>query len=514
LAVLSVERVRLGELLAGLSIATDLGLGFPPETAVRNTLIAMAIAEELGLDDRARSDLFFASLLSGIGCTGFAHEMAQFFGDEFAAVRVFSKIDSTRPREAMAAVAAAVRGAGPGRRTRVLVNNVSRGKQFGQYVVAADCEGKAGFVRRLGLGDGVAAILTQMLERWDGKGGPRGRAGDVIDIGARIVALALQVEIFHRTEGRDGAVAMSRQRSGGWFDPACVDAFIRCADGVLGVVESGSAWSAGLASEPEPHVAVPPWRIDDVAAVFADFADLKSPYLLGHSRGVARLAVDAAERLGLGEADRVAVRRAALLHDLGRVAVSAAVWDKPGMVSPPEWEQVRLHAYYTERVLNSSSLLQPFAALAGAHHERLDGRGYHRGVTTLPPPARVLAAADVLHALTEPRPHRPPLDLEAAGAVVEAMARTRTLDPDAASAVCTVASAPMTPPAPVRPAGLTEREMEVARLLARGRSNKQIARELVIAQGTVGTHVAHVYQKAGVSTRAGIAMFAMEHGLV
>jgi HD-GYP domain-containing protein (c-di-GMP phosphodiesterase class II) len=512
--VTSDERVRLGELLAGLSIATDLGLGFPPETAVRDTLIALAIAEELGLDDRARSDLFFASLLRAVGCTGFAHEMAHFFGDEFAAAKAFSRVDSRRPREAMTAVAATVRSAGRGRRTRALVNNVVRGKQVGEFLVAADCEGMSGFVRRLAVGDGVTTTLMQIFERWDGKGVPRGLASDAIDLGARIFMLADQAETFHRTEGRDGALAMARRRSGGWFDPACVEAFSRCADDVSAVVESGSAWSAALAAEPEPHVVVPPWRVDDVAAIFADFVDLKSPYLLGHSTGVARLAVGAAERLGLDDAERVTLRRAALLHDLGRVAVSAAVWDKPGPLSPPEWEQVRLHAYYTERVLNSSPLLRPLAALAGAHHERLDGQGYHRGVTTVPPAARILAAADVLQALTEPRPHRPALTLEQAGAEVEAMAREGTLDPDAATAVCAVAGAPMTAPAPARPAGLTEREVEVVRLLARGRSKKEIARELVIAPGTVHTHVTHLYQKAGVSTRAGIALFAMEHGLV
>jgi HD-GYP domain-containing protein (c-di-GMP phosphodiesterase class II)/DNA-binding CsgD family transcriptional regulator len=508
------ERVRLADLLAGLSVATDLGLGVPPESTVRSTLIAQAVAEELGLAAGARSDLYYATLLRSVGCTGFAHELADWFGDEFAAVRAVADVDMSRPREALGALAATVRGAGRGRRTRALVSTTVNGKEVDRYITAADCEGMASFVRRFAVGNGVGPMLQQVFERWDGKGAPRGLVGEDIDVGTRVLVLAEQAEAFLRTRGRAGTVEMVRRRSGGWFDPDCVQAFLRCVDEVFAVVESGSAWEAALAAEPEPQVTVPPWGVDDVAAAFADFADMKSPYLLGHSPGVADLAVAAAERLGLDDGDRTTLRRAALLHDLGRVAVSTRLWDKPGPLSPPEWEQVRLHAYYTERVLAGSPLLQPLAAVAGAHHERLDGSGYHRGVTTAPRAARVLAAADAFHALTEVRPHRPPLPPERAGAEIEAAARTGSLDPDAVGAVCAAAGTPIERVAREWPAGLTDREVDVLRLLARGRSKKQIAAELVIAPGTVHTHVTHLYQKSGVSTRAGIALFALEHQLL
>jgi HD-GYP domain-containing protein (c-di-GMP phosphodiesterase class II)/DNA-binding CsgD family transcriptional regulator len=508
------ERVRLADLLAGLSVATDLGLGVPPESTVRSTLIAQAVAGELGLDARTRSDLYYATLLRSVGCTGFAHELVHFFGDEFAAVRAVQAVDATRSREALGAVAASVRGAGRGRRTRTLLNTTVKGKEIDRLIVTADCEGMASFVRRFAVGHGVGAMLQQVFERWDGKGAPRGLAGEDIGVGARVLVLAEQAEAFLRTQGRAGTVDMARRRSGGWFDPACVQALLRCADDVFAAVESGSAWESALAAEPEPHVTVPPWGVDDVAAAFADFADMKSPYLLGHSPGVAHLAVAAAERLGLDDADRTTLRRAALLHDLGRVAVSTRLWDKPGPLSPPEWEQVRLHAYYTERVLAGSPLLQPLAAVAGAHHERLDGSGYHRGVTTAPRAARVLAAADTFHALTEVRPHRPALPPERAGAEIETAARTGSLDPDAVGAICEAAGTPIERVARDWPAGLTDREIDVLRLLARGRSKKQIAAELVIAPGTVHTHVTHLYQKTGVSTRAGIALFALERELL
>jgi HD-GYP domain-containing protein (c-di-GMP phosphodiesterase class II) len=181
-----------------------------------------------------------------------------------------------------------------------------------------------------------------------------------------VLVLAEQAEAFLRTQGRTGTVEMAQRRSGGWFDPACVQAFLRCADEVFAVVESGSAWEAALDAEPRATCHRAAVGVDDVTAAFADFADMKSPYLLGHSLGVADLAVAAAERLGIDDADRTTLRRAALLHDLGRVAVSTRLWDKPGPLSPPEWEQVRLHPYYTERVLaGSPPLLQPLAAAVG-----------------------------------------------------------------------------------------------------------------------------------------------------
>lgn len=513
---MSASSFPLSELLAALSLATDAGNGFPPEKTLRNTLLALGIAGELGLDDRDRSDLYHASLLRFIGCTAFTYELARISGDEFSALQAFAPADERRPSEAIHAMFAAGRGQSVARRTRGLVANIVRGKAFGEYVVRADCEANARFARRFGMGSGMVSILEQLYERWDGKGAPRTLRGDEISPGARILTVAHQAEIFHRVHGRDAAKAMSRQRSDGWFDPACVGAFERCADELFDQIERGSVWEEVLAAEPLPRVTVDEGGVDDLAEGFADFADLKSPSLLGHSRGVARLAEDAGRAGGLPAEDVATLRRAALFHDLGRVAVSSSVWEKPVALSAAEWEQVRLHAYHTERVLARSPHLAGLAQIAGMHHERLDGTGYHRGSTSaaIPVAARILAAADVYQALTERRPYRAAFSPDAAVKQIEGEVASGRLDRDAAAAVCAAAGGVLPKQRSSWPAGLTDREIEILRLLARGRSKKEIAKELVIAPGTVHTHVTHIYAKIGSSTRAGAALFAMEHDLI
>ena len=513
------DGIRLAELLAAISLATDLGRGFPPEKALRTCLIAGLIAEELGLDGRARSDIFYASLIHPVGCTAFTHEAARRFGtNELVGIPAYARVDTTRVTEGVRAMREEVRGEPVGLRVRAMAKSVTAGRRFLDYVVRADCEAGMSFTRRVGLEETVATIVGQTHERWDGKGLPAGLAHEGIELGARVIALADQAELFHRTEGRAETLAMLRRRASGWFDPALATAFERRAADIFDALEAGSVWDAVLVAEPLPFVSIPESRVDDLAEAMADVVDLKSPYFLGHSGGVARLAEEGAVKLGLGEGQPSVVRRAALLADLGRIGVPNRVWDKPGPLTAADWEQVRLHAYHTERVLVRSPVLAPLAELAGMHHERLDGGGYHRGATaaTIPLAARLLAAADVFQALTEPRPHRAAVTPEQAAMEVEAMVAAGTLDPEAASAVCDAAgvalrrgraSAPW-------PAGLTDREVEVLRLLARGLTKKEIARELVIAPGTVHTHTVHIYEKLGVSTRAGVALFTVEHGLV
>ena len=245
-----------------------------------------------------------------------------------------------------------------------------------------------------------------------------------------------------------------------------------------------------------------------------DFADLASPYLAGHSAGVAALAAGAARRCGLGDDEVAVARRAGSVHDLGRVAVHPGTWQEPGPLSPDEWEQVRLHPYHSERVLVRSAWLAPLASLAGAHHERLDGSGYHRGTTAaaLPPAARLLAAADAFHAMTEPRPHREALTPAEAAERLSAQCRSGAFDADAVAAVLEASG--LEAHDIERPAGLTEREVEVVALLARGLQTKQVAAVLGISAKTADRHIQNAYGKIGVSTRAAAALFAMEHGLV
>ena len=511
--------IRLAELLAAISLATDLGRGFPPEKALRTCLVAARLADELGLDNRARGDTFYASLIQPVGCTAFTYEGARLVGtNELKGIPAYVRADTAHLREGLRAMREEVRGEPLGRAARGLFKELTAGRRLLDYVVRADCEAGTRFTERIGLPDSVARVVLQVHERWDGNGLPARLGGDALEPGARVIAVADQVEIFHRLDGRAATREMLRRRMNGWFDPAVVEACERCADDIFGELETGSVWEPVLAAEPTPRVTLPRWRVDDLAQAVADVVDLKSPYFLGHSRGVAELAETAARALGLGEDETTAVRRAGLFHDLGRVGVSNLVWDKPGPLSPPEWEQVRLHAYHTERVLARSPVLAPLAQLAGMHHERTDGSGYHRGVTAaaIPTGARLLAAADVFQALTEPRPQRPARSPEQAAQKIEAMAVSGTLDPESVRAVCDAAgvslrrgraSAPW-------PAGLTDREVEVLRLLARGMTKKEIANALVIAPGTAHTHTVHIYEKLGVSTRAGLALFALERGLV
>jgi HD-GYP domain-containing protein (c-di-GMP phosphodiesterase class II) len=320
---------------------------------------------------------------------------------------------------------------------------------------------------------------------------------------------------FQRLLGGDEhAVRVLSERAGSGLDPE-VAACLADDDGeILALDAKVSAWDEVLAREPHPRLTLEGEAVDRALASMGNFADLISPYLGGHSAGVAELAAAAAARCRLDTPGEVALRRAALVHDLGRVAIGARTWQKPGPLTADEWEQVRLHPYHSERVLSRSPFLAALAPVACAHHERLDGSGYHRGVggADLALPARLLAAADAFHAMTEPRPYREPLPPEAAAETLADEAGAGRLDPDAVAAV--VEAAGQRAPRIERPAGLTEREAEVIGMLARGLQTKQVARALGISVKTADRHVQNAYRKIGVSTRAAATLFAMEHGLV
>jgi DNA-binding CsgD family transcriptional regulator len=313
--------------------------------------------------------------------------------------------------------------------------------------------------------------------------------------------------------GVERAAAVIRERAGAAFDPEIAGCFADNAAEILTPDREGSAWEEMLACEPYPRLSLQGDAIDRALAAMGAFADLVSPSFVGHSAAVADLAEAAAERCRLGVPERGVIRRAALVHDLGRVAVHARAWNRPGPLSADEWEQVRLHPYYTERVLSRSRFLAALAPIAGAHHERLDGSGYHRAATgaVLTPGARLLAAADAYRAMTAPRPHREPLAPERAADVLGEETRHGRLDADAVAAVLEAAG--QSAPRIERPCGLTEREAEVIGLLACGLHTKQVARALGISVKTADRHIQNAYAKIGVSTRAAAALFAMEHGL-
>jgi DNA-binding CsgD family transcriptional regulator len=270
-----------------------------------------------------------------------------------------------------------------------------------------------------------------------------------------------------------------------------------------------------VGAEPALAVMLSGERLDAALAAIANFIDLKSPYFLGHSTAVAELVTEAARRREVGEGEVRTLRRAALVHDFGRLGVSNAILDKRGSLGAGEWERVRLEPYVTERMLGQSPALAPLAAIAVQHRERLDGSGYPRRLSgsAISHSARLLGAADCYQAMREPRPHRPALEADQAAANLRAEVKAGRLDSDAVEAVLGAAGHRV-PRRREGPAGLTPREVDVLRLLARGLPNKQIARQLVISPKTVSNHVEHIYAKIGASTRAAAALFAVQHGLL
>lgn len=505
------DDLRLADLLCALSVTLDLAMAQPPEKSLRSCLVAMRLAQSLGLPLVDQRTVYYTTLLRHLGCTATTHEEARMMGPGVARLRpLMERTDPANKRESLTLLTHVGQGSGI-RRLQYVARTLSAGKSGEAQVLLAICEVGSMLAEGLHLGSAVADALYQNLERWDGTGTPRRLAGEEIGIATRIAEVATQAVIFTGLGGPELAEKMLRKRQAGWLDPHVVAAF---KPDLVGDLETSDVWEEALAAEPQPFWTIAADRVDDVARAFAYFVDLKSPYLFGHSTGVAELVEQAGERL-LDDDERPLVKQAAYLHDLGRIAVPTGVWERSGELRRGDWEQVRLHPYHSERILARSTALEPVATLAGLHHERLDGSGYPRQAKSsdLPPAARLLAVADVFQALTQERPHRAALPPEAAADAVRAEVAAGRLDGDCARAVLEAAGQRVPGRLSSRPSGLSEREVEVLRLLALGRSNAEIARELVISPRTAEHHVQHIYGKIGVSTRAAAALFAMRHGL-
>jgi HD-GYP domain-containing protein (c-di-GMP phosphodiesterase class II) len=508
--------LRLADLIAALSQVTDLGMGQPPEDAIRSCLLATALARRMDFSERDVGEVYYTTLLQHVGCTAYAYETAALLGGDDIAVRAGgAKVDFANPKEALPYLLFELgKGATPLSRARAVISAIGKRQTIDDELARSNCEVAVHMARRLGLGTGVQRGLNEIYERWDGKGDPRKLAREDIALPARFAQVASQAVLFDRLGGPELASEVIRRRAGTALDPSIADAFLRHGRELLAEITSADASVAVIEAEPEPRRWIPEPRLDEVARAFADLVDLKSPFTHGHSSAVSELAEAAAANLGFTEAEVVCARRAGLLHYLGRAGVPNGIWDKPGRLTTSEWEQVRLHPYHSEQILSRSTALAPLASLAGMHHERQDGSGYYRQATAamISNGARVLAAADAYQAMTQERPHRPALTPEAAAEQLSSEAAQGRLDAEAVRAVLEVAGHP-----PVRltwPAGLSDREVQVLRLVARGHSNREIAHLLWISPKTAGHHVQHIYAKIGVSTRAAAAMFAMEHDLV
>jgi len=506
--------VRTAEVAATLCLATDLGMGFPFEQGLRSTLVAMRLADRLGVDRATVSQTYYACLLMYSGCTTDTDITTATFGGSMTSHVVPTTFGSQREMLTGILRALPTPSSSPPARAAQIARRLPKAMRARDPHMAAICEVAQMLAERLELPPSIHGLFVQLTDRWDGKGPLRRGKADEIPLALRIVHVARDAALQRLLGGETFAVRTVRERAGHGFDPDVAACLADGAPEILALEQSSSAWDETLACEPDPCRVLEGEALDGALRALGSFADLISPYLSGHSNGVAVLARRAAEGCRLDAAAVATIWRAGLVHDLGRAAVHPRIWQKPAALSPDEWEHVRLHPYQTERVLSRSPFLSSLAQVAGAHHERLDRSGYHRGSSgaELPLPARILAAADAYHAMTEPRPHRDALSAEQAADELAREASAGRLDADAVVAV--IEAAGHRAPRLERPAGLTEREAEVVSKLARGLQTKQIARDLGISAKTADHHIQSAYRKIGVSTRAGATLFAMEHGLV
>lgn len=507
--------VKLAELVAAFSLAMDLGMGQPMEHVLRAWLIATRLGDHLGVEPDERGALYYTTTLAWVGCVADTPEVAAVFGDDIAFRRDYYQVDLAG-LPMLGFVLRRVGANSPAlHRLRIAANLVVTGGKNVERGLMSHCLTTASMAERLGLDDSVCRPLQQVFTRWDGKGVPGDVGGEEIAFPMRLFHLADTVEVHHRADGIDAAVDVAQARRGKHFDPAVVDAFCPLAADVLGAPSDEPDWRALIDCEPSLQTRLTESQLDGALEAIADFTDLRSAPRAGHSRGVAELAERAAVGHGLPDADVTAVRRAALVHDIGLHGISATILDKPGPLSESETERLRMHPYYAERMLARPEALARLGAIASMTHERCDGSGYHRGLKgpAIPATARVLAVACAYRAMTEPRSYRPARTAKEAAGELRAQVRAGRLDPDAVDAVLAAAGQPGGKRR-TGPAGLTPREIEVLALIARGASTRLVAQRLSITPKTAETHIERIYAKTGASTRSTATLFAMQHGLL
>src|SRR5690348_1636539 len=485
------------------------------EHVLRQCLIALRLADHAGLGEQDRMAVYYTALLVNVGCHADAYEQARWFGDDIRLKSGKYDRDFRSLRAAAATMSLIGSGNPPLHRFRVGLEFAVSGRRDLDGMIETHSALARGLAERLGLPVAVQGAVGASYEQWDGKGWPGGLAGDRIPVAARLAQFAEFVEVAHRLGGIDAALALAEKRAGLQFDPSLSEALHADPDGILGELDSAHTWSAVIDAEPTLRVTLSGDGFDQALLAIADFVDLKSPYTLGHARAVADLAAATGTQLGLPADEVDLLRRAGLVHDLGRLGVTNAIWDKPGPLGAGEWERVRLHPYLTERMLHQSAALAPLAAVAVQHRERLDGSGYPKGLSgaSITRPARILGVVDAYQSMRELRPHRPSLSAEDAAAELQADAKAGKLDGEAVAAVLAAAGHPVAK-RKAWPAGLTTREVDVLRLVARGLSSKQIAAQLVITPKTARNHIEHIYAKIDASSRVAASLFATEHGLL
>jgi HD-GYP domain-containing protein (c-di-GMP phosphodiesterase class II) len=509
------DRLRLAELVAALSLGIDLGFSQPMEHVLRQCLIALRLGERIGLVEQDRAAVYYTALLVNVGCHSDAHEQAKWFGDDLALKADKYDYEMRSLRGALAGLKLIGSGNPPLHRFRVGLEFALSGHREVDSMIQQHARLARTLAEDLRLPESVTGAIGAAYEQWDGKGWPGELRGNEVPTAARIAQIAEYVEVAHRVGGIEAARELAARRAGRQFDPELARVLQDDADRVLGDLDSTRTWDAVIDAEPSLAIELSADEFDEALLAIANFVDLKSPYTLGHARAVSELAGEAARQLALPSQDQRLLARAGLVSGFGRLGVSNAIWDRSGPLSAGEWERVRMYPYITERMLRQSDALAPAGAVAVQHRERLDGSGYPRGLAgnTITQAGRILGAADAYQTKREPRPHRSALSADEAAAFLRGEARAGRLDGSAVDAVLAAAGHRVSR-REKWPAGLTGREVEVLRLLARGLSNKEIAKRLVITPKTAGNHIEHIYAKIDAPNRAAASLFAMRHGLL
>ncbi len=426
-APITSTAVPVMDVIAGLSRALDITEGHPRGHSARSCLIGMAIGAELGLDDTERADLFHALLLKDAGCSSNAARLHQLIGGQDQAAK--HAVWMTDWRSWPAKIRYSVEYAGKGERPWQRAVRVARlaviGPRAERELFQIRCDRGAAIALDIGLSPATAAAIRWMDEHWDGGGQPEGLKGDRIPVLAQIIGLAQVMELYWQEGGIDAAREVVRRRRRRWFSPKLATCGVALCERPDFWRRFGTMDPVRLLREiaPAPAMVVADdARLDRVVEAFAGVIDAKSPYTHDHSRRVADYAVAAGRRLGFSAERLIRLRRAALLHDIGKLGVSNGILDKAGPLTPDEWRAVRAHTRHTYEILDAVPVFSELADDAAAHHERLDGGGYDRGLrgAALSPSARVLAVADVTDALRSDRPYRAGLDVERVTAMLTA----------------------------------------------------------------------------------------------
>jgi putative nucleotidyltransferase with HDIG domain len=413
------DTIRLSDVISALSVALDLTEGQPMGHAIRSCLIGMRIADELQLPPEQRSDLYYALLLKDSGCSSNAARLFQIMGaDELTAKREIKFEDWTKA--SISGLRYLLRNVLPGaplpRRLWRIFQIALQQRVNNADLIGTRCERGAQIARQIGLSEATAKAIHSLDEHWNGGGYPESLRGEEIPILARILNVSQTAEVFAHRSGPGAAVKAVAERSGRWFDPEIVRV-VQSLDQDKDLwerVQSPNAREHVLSMEPGVALAASPERIDSICQAFAQVIDAKSPYTFHHSVGVAEAASAIAEQMCLAPPSCTLVRRAALLHDIGKLSVSNAILEKPDKLTAEEWAIMRMHPAYTRTILANIRGFDQLAYVAGAHHERLDGTGYPEGLRaeSMSIPARIIAVADVYQALTEKRPYRESLPLD------------------------------------------------------------------------------------------------------